>query len=146
MSFSLRPMPQPQQWQIWAVSATYTTAHWQHWILNPQTKARDQSCVLTDASQVCYHWAIMETTISAFWVLILINMGDFGRAWHEWCWSLIKEISPWPTLFLLTIFCLFVCLLLTMPTAKAIFDYVLARDRTRAIAVTQATAVTTLDP
>ena len=28
---------------------------WQHWILNPLSKARDQTRVLMDTSQVCYH-------------------------------------------------------------------------------------------
>ena len=33
----------------------------QHWILNPLSGARDQTCVLMDTSQVHYHWAIMGT-------------------------------------------------------------------------------------
>ena len=33
----------------------------QHPILNPLSKARDQSWVLMDTSRVCYCWAVMET-------------------------------------------------------------------------------------
>ena len=28
----------------------------QHWILNPLSKARDQTCVLMDTSQILFHW------------------------------------------------------------------------------------------
>ena len=28
---------------------------WQHWILNPLSEARDQTCVLMDTSQICFH-------------------------------------------------------------------------------------------
>ena len=33
----------------------------QCWILNPLSKARDRTCVLMDASQVHFHWAMTET-------------------------------------------------------------------------------------
>ena len=39
-SYSCRPTPQPQPRQIWAASATYTTAHRQHQILNPLRRPR----------------------------------------------------------------------------------------------------------
>ena len=32
---------------------------WQCWILNPLSEARDGTCILMDASQVCYHRATM---------------------------------------------------------------------------------------
>ena len=37
-------------------SHVYNLYHssWQHWILNPLSKARDQTCVLRDASQICF--------------------------------------------------------------------------------------------
>ena len=43
-------------------TATQDTSHdcnlhhslWQHWILNPLSKARDQTYVLMDASQICF--------------------------------------------------------------------------------------------
>ena len=33
----------------------------QHRILNQLSEARDQTCVLMDASQIHFHWAVMET-------------------------------------------------------------------------------------
>ena len=36
------------------MSAIYTTAHSNAWILNPLSKARDRTCVLMDTSQVHY--------------------------------------------------------------------------------------------
>ena len=42
-------------WDLQAASAAHTTAHRQHWILNPLSKARDRTCVRMDTSQVCYH-------------------------------------------------------------------------------------------
>jgi len=33
----------------------------QSWILNPLSEARDQTSVLTDASQICFHWATVGT-------------------------------------------------------------------------------------
>ena len=39
---------------------------WQHWILNPLSKARDWNCNLMDTSQVQYCWAIMGTPNSLF--------------------------------------------------------------------------------
>ena len=30
---------------------------WQRQILTPLSKARDHTCTLTDASQICFHWA-----------------------------------------------------------------------------------------
>ena len=29
----------------------------QHWILNPLSKARNRTCLLMDASQICFRWA-----------------------------------------------------------------------------------------
>ena len=43
--------------QIWATSATYTTAHGNIGSFNPLSEARHQTHVLMDMSQVCYHWA-----------------------------------------------------------------------------------------
>ena len=34
---------------------------WQYQILNPLSKARDQTHILMNTSQVCYYWAAMET-------------------------------------------------------------------------------------
>ena len=38
----------------------------EHWILNPLSEARDQTCILMDASQVPHHRAAMETPIISF--------------------------------------------------------------------------------
>ena len=50
------------QHQIWATSATYTTAHSIGQILNPLRKARDGTCVLMNASQIYFHWWDMMGT------------------------------------------------------------------------------------
>ena len=51
-SYNCRPAPQSQQFRILATSATYTTAHGQCRILNPLSKARDQTPILMDNSWV----------------------------------------------------------------------------------------------
>ena len=33
----------------------------QHLILNPLSKARDQTCIVMDTSSICFHWATMGT-------------------------------------------------------------------------------------
>ena len=38
-----------------------TPSSWQCWILNPMGEARDQTPVLVNTSQVCYHWDTMGT-------------------------------------------------------------------------------------
>ena len=45
----------------------YTTAHWQRWILNPLSEARNQTCVLMDASLIRFRWAMLGTPETAFW-------------------------------------------------------------------------------
>ena len=39
---------------------------WQCWILNPLTEARGQTCILRDASQICFRSATMGTPIYQF--------------------------------------------------------------------------------
>ena len=51
-SCSRRPTPQPQQCGIRAVTATYTTAHRQRWILNPLSKDPDWTCNLMVPSRI----------------------------------------------------------------------------------------------
>ena len=41
----------------------------QHQILNPLSKTRDQICVLMDAIQICFHWAMMGTPKKFFLVM-----------------------------------------------------------------------------
>ena len=82
------PIPQPQQHQIQAESVLYTTAHCntgsltpdpnricnlhhsslQHWILNPLSKARNRTYVLTDSSRFLTCWATTGTPISCLFV------------------------------------------------------------------------------
>ena len=38
----------------------------QCWILNPLSEARHQTCVLMDASQICFHWTMMGTPLGSF--------------------------------------------------------------------------------
>ena len=42
---------------------------WHRQILNPLSKARDQTCVLRDTSQIRFHWAMMQTPILIFQIL-----------------------------------------------------------------------------
>ena len=51
-SCSCWPTSQPQQLGIQASSATYTTAHGKHRILNPQSEARNRTCILMDTSRI----------------------------------------------------------------------------------------------
>ena len=69
---------------------------WQHWILNPLSKARDWTCVLMDTSQVDYRWAMMGTPSFAYFkielfVFLLLSCKlsiyisiFFGRTWGIW--------------------------------------------------------------
>ena len=63
-SYSCWTTPQPQQ--IPAASVLYTHSSQLHGILNPLSKARDQTCVLMDASQICFCWATMATPFFFF--------------------------------------------------------------------------------
>ena len=56
-SYSCRPTPQPQQCQIWAISATYTRAHGnaQCRILNTLIKARDWTHNVMVPSCIRFH-------------------------------------------------------------------------------------------
>jgi len=60
-SYSLWPTPQPQQLRIQDSSVTYTTAHSNARILYPLNKARDWTCILVDASQIHFCWAMTGT-------------------------------------------------------------------------------------
>ena len=55
---------------------------WQHWVLNPLSKARDQTCILTDASQI--HFLLSHYGNSIFF--LLFNKGNYIQ----------PEISLWP--------------------------------------------------
>ena len=78
--FSSQPHPQHMEvLRLGVESELYLLAHttaelslicklyhssWQRQILNPLSKAKDRTCVLMDASQICFHWATTETPVS----------------------------------------------------------------------------------
>ena len=62
---------------------------WQCWILNPLSEARDWTCVLMDASQICFHWATMGTSILisryTCWLAqrwVTLASISFSRSWE----------------------------------------------------------------
>ena len=71
------------------LSHVYDLCHssWQHQILHPLSKVRDQTPVLTDNSQVHYLWATMGTPSNFIW----------------WC-SLVFPTTLWRFFFFLTPF------------------------------------------
>ena len=58
---------------------------WQCWILNPLREARDWTCILKDASWVCYHWATTGTPCSG----IFVKRTDL--LWNHLC----PTVHPW---------------------------------------------------
>ena len=50
----------PQQFRIWALSSTYTSAHGNAWILNPLNKTRDWTHDLMIPSQIHFHRTTRE--------------------------------------------------------------------------------------
>ena len=46
----------------------------QGWIPGPPSKARDQTHILMDTSQVHFHWATMRTPKSAYWFKVFKNV------------------------------------------------------------------------
>ena len=61
---------------------------WQCRILNPRSKARDQTCVLMDASQIRFCWATEKTSQWEF--------HDLGLSWILE-WQCLQEIVCWLT-------------------------------------------------
>ena len=47
---------------------------WQWWILNPLSKARNQTCVLVDASQICFHWATIGTPCKPYFTFHILDL------------------------------------------------------------------------
>ena len=107
------PTPQPQQRQNRATSATYTTARGKAGSLT--SKARDQTCVLMDPSQIRFHRAMTGTLIPHIInsiperraVIITSAVGrDFTIGWRcvlhnkGFVWSLcqvpgMELLNPW---------------------------------------------------
>ena len=48
---------------------------WQCWIADPLSKARDHTCVLVDASQICFRWATMGTPP---WRILIPHLFPYG--------------------------------------------------------------------
>ena len=88
-SCSCWPRPQPQQWQI----------------LNPLSKARDQTHFFMVTSQVSYCWAMMGTPVSEFYLRLLqwlsrLRIWQLSLLWLRlwlWCgiWSLAYMSQIW---------------------------------------------------
>ena len=47
---------------------------WQYQILNPLSKARDQTCILVDASQICFCWATVGTPMDENLALLFYHL------------------------------------------------------------------------
>ena len=54
---------------------------WQQWILNPLSKARDQTRDLTDSSRVRYHQAIMGTQVVLLFFPLVNGTGALDFIW-----------------------------------------------------------------
>ena len=69
--------------QVKAIATGLCHRLWQHQILNPLSRVRDQTHILTDTSQVCYPWATMGTPFcSVFWKnLRRININSTLKVW-----------------------------------------------------------------
>ena len=76
------PTPQPQQYGIWAASATYTTAH-SNAILNPLNEARDQIRILMDTTHICFCCTTVGTLL-IFYVL--------GWQMHTFKWNIFPNL------------------------------------------------------
>ena len=72
----------------WALSLIWDPHHspWQWWIPNPLSEARDRTCTLMYASQICFHWATTGTLKSYIFVQVCYFtlqplLQDFCIAW-----------------------------------------------------------------
>ena len=66
LELQLRPLPQPQQHQIWATSASCAIVWWQCWVLKPLSEARDQTRILRDSVRSLTCWPPTGTSFSIF--------------------------------------------------------------------------------
>ena len=58
-------------WDLSCICNLYHSSR-QHWILNPQSKARDRTSILMDTSRVHYRWAAIGILVSFFTVTITL--------------------------------------------------------------------------
>ena len=56
--------------QFGVVAAGLYHSSQQHWILNPLSEARDQTCVLMGPSQIHFHWAMIATPEKNFFQVL----------------------------------------------------------------------------
>ena len=86
-------MPQPQQHQNWAASATYTMGSWQHWILNPMSEVRDQTHILMGSLQLSH---IRNSPMFIFFLLFLsfCFFFFFFGGWFS-CWLGGSQVRDW---------------------------------------------------
>ena len=69
--------------RIEAIAASLHHSSWQHWIFNPLSEASDQTCILMDASQICFCWAMVGTAgFFVFFKCALQNVIS-SSAWWE---------------------------------------------------------------
>ena len=70
--------------RIGAVAVGLHHSSQQCWILNPLNKARDQTCVLMDAGQICFHWTTMGTPVASWGFLLFFCCFCFlGLHWQQ---------------------------------------------------------------
>ena len=72
----------------------------QHQILNPLSKARDQTRLLTGTGQVCFHWATTETpTNPRFWFRLFLLYCYVKESTHcdapSRVWCVRNELPAW---------------------------------------------------
>ena len=57
----------------------------QYWIVNPLSKARDQTCILMETSQICFRWATTETSSVIFWIGYIVIQHTHNAIRFEKC-------------------------------------------------------------
>ena len=103
--FSIFWGPHPQHMEVPRLGSIRSCSHWpipqpqQHQILNPVRKARGQTCVLMDASQIHFCWAMMGTPSQ------ICIITAFLVSSYLFCWGSCALISS-PLSYLLR-FCVF---------------------------------------
>ena len=75
----------PTAWDLSHVGSLQHSS-WQHQIPDPLSKARNQTCVLIDTSQICFCWATMGTPCKFFFTSwVCYNLTQFRH------WDSIRE-------------------------------------------------------